>query len=298
MEVPPNSPLFNGLVGVAPDASIGMYRVFGCSGNVGEDVLVSGISLAAEEGADIISISIGGFAPTGTAPSNPYSALIQGLTNRGIAVVVAAGNSGEAYPFAVEAPGNSPAAIAVASVENTLFQTFELMDSNGYTIRYGSVYPFPSNATLIGIEVGDGSIPGAFGCRAVDFDAVLPRVTGKKDDYVLIAKRGLCSLSLIQSNAANAGFRNVLTYPDTEVLGKRFIAGYAANIPVTDQNNIPLNFGVTTNNRISQGAKKANYTLTFQNQLPQLTRQPFGGKMNNFSSPGEIVHFSIHYPLQ
>ncbi|EOO02483.1 putative thermostable alkaline protease protein [Phaeoacremonium minimum UCRPA7] len=184
MEVPDDYPLFNGLVGVAPEASIGMYRVLGCSGGVGTDVLVAGMVRAADDGVDVISISIGG---------------------------------------------------------------------------------------------------------AIDFDAIQGNVTGSKEDYVVIVKRGLCGLALIQSNAAAAGFRNVLTYPDKDVLGNPFLQGYAAAIPVTDDNGVPLNFGTTTNNKIYVGAKKStDYSVRFTDATPELVRQSWGGQMNNFSSAAKM----------
>ncbi|KAI1655013.1 peptidase S8/S53 domain-containing protein [Daldinia decipiens] len=294
MEVPDDYPRFNGLVGVAPEATIGMYRVFGCTGGVGSDVLVAGMVRAANDGVDVISISIGGFSPVGNSPRDPYHTLIQSLTDRGIAVVVAAGNDGATSPFSIEAPGNSPAAIAVGSVENTHFQVFDLVDSNGEVIHYGSVFPFPLNKTLRAILVGDGSEQGDFGCRALDFDAIQGNVTGSKDDYVVIVKRGLCGFAMIQTNAANTGFRNVLTYPDTEVLGNPFLLGYAATTPATDGNGMPLNLGTTTSDKIYVGAKNStDYTVKFSDATPSLVTQTWGGQMNNFSSAGPVWDFSF-----
>lgn len=40
----------NIFTGVAPNATLGMYRVFGCTGDVGEDVLISTFNMAAESG--------------------------------------------------------------------------------------------------------------------------------------------------------------------------------------------------------------------------------------------------------
>ena len=57
MSDPPNQGF--GLVGVAPEATIGMYRVFGCEGDASDDVIMSAMQQAAENGADIISLSIG-----------------------------------------------------------------------------------------------------------------------------------------------------------------------------------------------------------------------------------------------
>ncbi|KXH67365.1 peptidase [Colletotrichum salicis] len=233
----------------------GMYRVFGCSGGVGSDVLVAAMMRAASDGVQIISMSIGGFSSVGNLPNDPYHILVQNLTDSGIAVVAAAGNDGANLPFAVNAPANSPAAIAVGSIENTLFQTFELVDPNGEVIRYGSLYPFPLNRN--------------FGCRAADYDAIESKVTGYKEVYVIVVRRGLCGLSLIQDVAATAGFNNILTYPDKDVLDNPFLEGFSATLP-----NTARNFGTTQDSG-------------------WLTRQAWGGQMNNFSSPGPVWDFKL-----
>ncbi|KXH36479.1 peptidase [Colletotrichum simmondsii] len=279
---------FKGMVGVAPEATLGMYRVFGCSGGVGSDVLVAAMMRAASDGAQIISMSIGGFSSVGNSPNDPYHVLIQKLTDSGIAVVAAAGNDGANLPFAVNAPANSPAAIAVGSIENNLFQTFEMIDSNGEVIRYGSLYPFSLNRTLTAVHVGDGGVQGNFGCRAADYDAIASKVTGSKDNYVIVVRRGLCGLTLIQDVAATAGFNNILTYPDKDVLDNPFLEGFSATLP-----NAAHNFGTTTNNKIQVGSLKGGYSVTFRTAVPQLTRQAWGGQMNNFSSPGPVWDFSL-----
>jgi subtilisin family serine protease len=49
-----------GFTGVAPNATMGMWKVFGCEGSVGNDVLIAAFNMAYEAGADLISASIGG----------------------------------------------------------------------------------------------------------------------------------------------------------------------------------------------------------------------------------------------
>lgn len=46
--------------GVAPNATLGMWKVFGCEGEVGNDILIQAFNLAYEAGVDLISSSIGG----------------------------------------------------------------------------------------------------------------------------------------------------------------------------------------------------------------------------------------------
>lgn len=48
--------------GVAPSATIGMYRVFGCAGSVSDDILIDALTRAYTDGNDILSLSLGGVA--------------------------------------------------------------------------------------------------------------------------------------------------------------------------------------------------------------------------------------------
>jgi subtilisin family serine protease len=49
-----------GFSGVVPNATLGMWKVFGCYDNVGDDVLIAAFNMAYETGADVITSSIGG----------------------------------------------------------------------------------------------------------------------------------------------------------------------------------------------------------------------------------------------
>ena len=48
------------VLGVAPAATLGIYKVFGCTGQVANDVLIEAFTMAYNAGADIITASIGG----------------------------------------------------------------------------------------------------------------------------------------------------------------------------------------------------------------------------------------------
>lgn len=78
--------------GVAPSARLRAYKVFGCGGSTYEDVIVAGFLRAFEDGADIISASLGsnrGFVDT------PLAEVATTIQAAGTFVSIAAGNSGE-----------------------------------------------------------------------------------------------------------------------------------------------------------------------------------------------------------
>jgi len=56
-----------GFTGAAPDVSLGAYRVFGCDGATGDDVLMSALYRAYDDGNDIITMSLG--SPSGWSGS-------------------------------------------------------------------------------------------------------------------------------------------------------------------------------------------------------------------------------------
>jgi len=60
-----------GLVGVAPEASIYMYRIFNCIGYTTTDIILKGLAKAAEDGVDIISMSLG--LPAFLSSHDPYA---------------------------------------------------------------------------------------------------------------------------------------------------------------------------------------------------------------------------------
>lgn len=77
--------------GVAPAASLAAYRVFGCDGNAQNDVIMAAMIRAYEDGADIISMSLGG--PSGWT-EDPEAVLASRLIKNGVVLSLANGNDG------------------------------------------------------------------------------------------------------------------------------------------------------------------------------------------------------------
>ncbi|WYZ40997.1 hypothetical protein EsH8_IV_001338 [Colletotrichum jinshuiense] len=109
------------LPGVAPDARLRIYKVFGCGGSTMEDVIAQAFIQAHEEGADIVSASLGsnsGF------PENIIAVVASNIQAEGTFVTVAAGNSGELGPFYTSSAANGFGVTAVGSVEHTQTAAF------------------------------------------------------------------------------------------------------------------------------------------------------------------------------
>ncbi|KAH6685073.1 serine endopeptidase [Plectosphaerella plurivora] len=100
--------------GVAPEATILGYKVSGSSGGTDEDTLIEAFLVAHEDGADIITASIGG--PGGWA-SGAWATVASRIVEDGTVVTISAGNSGSVGPFFGSTGSSGKYVLAVASVD-------------------------------------------------------------------------------------------------------------------------------------------------------------------------------------
>ncbi|RFU27661.1 hypothetical protein B7463_g8655, partial [Scytalidium lignicola] len=129
-----------GLVGVAPEASIYMYRVFSCYGVSSTDILMSAMQRAASDGVDVVSMSWG--EQYFFQLSDPFAQMTSGLASLGIAPVVAAGNDGSAGVYYTSSPAIGADAISVGSIANAKFPLiYKGVDSRGRDFSYAAVWP-------------------------------------------------------------------------------------------------------------------------------------------------------------
>ncbi|MGH3007997.1 MAG: S8 family serine peptidase [Gaiellaceae bacterium] len=117
--------------GMAPNASLYAIRVFGCSGVVGDDVLIAAMDWAVNNGMDVINMSLG--ADFGSA-SDADSVAASNTAKEGVIVVSASGNSGNA-PYITSSPAAGTNGIAVAANDsNPSFPAASLtLTTNGGT---------------------------------------------------------------------------------------------------------------------------------------------------------------------
>ncbi|KAI3609656.1 hypothetical protein WG66_001241 [Moniliophthora roreri] len=262
----PSNP-FN-ISGVAYSASISMYRydvntsflvvivlirirIFGCTGDSTDDI--DALLRAADEGQDIITLSIGGVDgwTEGTA-----SVVASRIAASGKVVTIASGNDGASGSWFSSGPGNAIDAISVASVDNIAINlnNATVQGVSHDPITYYSLAPFPV----------DGSVPvyATSNSTSVPNDACspLPDNTPNLENYVVIIRRGTCPLLQKATNAVAKGAKSVIFYDngtgfgfitldnvnvnatliqaaDGEFLVKQFAAGVpvALSFPLSDQ---------------------------------------------------------------
>ncbi|KAJ7187925.1 subtilisin-like protease [Mycena filopes] len=104
-----------GINGVASDASLASYRIFGCVGYTSDDIITSALILGYNQGMNILTLSLGGANgwTTGTA-----SVVASRIAAQGRVVTVAAGNNGFQGAWYTSDPGAGIGVISVASVDN------------------------------------------------------------------------------------------------------------------------------------------------------------------------------------
>ncbi|MGY5871315.1 MAG: S8 family serine peptidase [Candidatus Thorarchaeota archaeon] len=107
------------LTGVAPGASILAVKVLDEEGAAEDSEIAEGIEFAIDNGADVISLSVGGEWTDDTYLVESSVRATQKAIDAGISVVIAAGNSGP-QSFSINSPGIVEEAMTVgASVDDT-----------------------------------------------------------------------------------------------------------------------------------------------------------------------------------
>jgi thermitase len=101
-----------GIAGVAPNANIMPLRVLDANGNGSDSNVAAAIVYAANHGAQVINLSLGG-----SYPSLAMENAVNYAVAKGVSVVAAAGNSGT---LGALYPAKYPAAIAVGSLDSNL----------------------------------------------------------------------------------------------------------------------------------------------------------------------------------
>ncbi|MDO4257977.1 MAG: S8 family serine peptidase [Actinomycetaceae bacterium] len=112
------NPATGGIRGVAPDATIRAYRVFGCESNTSAELIAAALERAGNDGVDIVNMSIGTDYMVFADYPIPVSAAQ--LAERGVVVVISQGNVGDRGRWTMGGGGSHPGVITVGSVDNSI----------------------------------------------------------------------------------------------------------------------------------------------------------------------------------
>ncbi|KAK3681811.1 peptidase S8/S53 domain-containing protein [Podospora appendiculata] len=210
-----------GIIGAAAGVTLGSYRVFGCSGDVGNDILIAAYNMAYEAGSDIITASIGG--ASGWA-EDPWAEVVSRIVENGVPCVVSAGNDGSEGLFYASTAANGRKVTAIASVDNTLAPA--LLSNATYKVDNGAL-------TAFGFTTGE---PGAWGgvslpLWAVNFNTTdtangcepYPDSTPDLSGHIVLIRRGSCTFVTKITNAVAKGAKYVMLY--NNVVGTASVSG-------------------------------------------------------------------------
>ncbi|KAF3076755.1 Minor extracellular protease vpr [Trichoderma lentiforme] len=284
-----------GLVGVAPEATIGMYRVFGCSENSGDDVIMAAMQQAAEDGVDLITMSLGSLSYWEQA--SPYVSLAESIVESGVAIIAALGNDGDLGPYAVSAPGLAPEVLAVGSVENEVYPTvYKAQNNIGGSLEYISVFPFIADKPLTVFQAGSGlDFPvtelQAGGCDTRVWTAAQKAITDGANTAVLIYLTKSCSLSAYSPELSALNVTTVIYYtddPDIPVLlPEPDTVGQFTVLFLSYEQSQQI---VSEIEKLATGKE---YTLLFNSSTIQDSLNSAGHAIDYFSSIGPTVEMTL-----
>ncbi|KAM0196020.1 hypothetical protein ACHAPA_004653 [Fusarium lateritium] len=281
-----------GFTGAAPGVTLGAYRVFGCSGEAGNDVLIAAFNQAFQDGADIITASIGG--PSGWS-EEPWAVAVSRIVEKGVPCTVSAGNSGDVGMFYASTAANGNKVMAIASYDNADY--ISLLNISHYSVN-GS-----SNSIDFGMTAGT---PAAWGnvtlpLWAPNLDVTVtnggcdpyPADTPDLSGYIVLVRRGTCTFVQKAQNAAKAGAKYFLVYNN---------AGGASEIDVSTVDGI-LAAGMVTSKVgatwIGLLKKGSNVTLEMSDGsdgkiiLEESKNDKTGGAVSTYSSWGPTWEMDV-----
>ncbi|WP_049572008.1 S8 family peptidase [Streptomyces sp. SBT349] len=139
--------------GVAPGAQLINGKVLDDFGSGFESGIIEGMQWAVDQGADVVSMSLGGFA---TAQIDPMEEAVNTLSAESDALfVIAAGNSGPSAG-SISTPGTADAALTLGAVDKS--DMLADFSSVGPRARDGAVKP---DVTAPGVDIAAAGAEGA-----------------------------------------------------------------------------------------------------------------------------------------
>jgi minor extracellular serine protease Vpr len=262
--------------GVAPQAWLGSYKVFGTPGynsTASDDVILMAINDAVNDGMDIINLSLGGMATSLAADMEAH--LVDVADSLGVIVVVAAGNSGS-DPYTISSPADAPSAIAAGAANNDRF--------------FADGVVLPDNSSLVAVP-GNGayntaSVTGTLADVAgMDGSglACSPLPAGSLTAAIALISRGSCTFESKIDNAQAAGAAAVVVYDN--------IAGEAIPTMLVGAAAIPAVMISNADGLTLKAESASALAVTVQLVPAAFYTNPAG--IASFSARGPNIDFSI-----
>lgn len=247
------------IVGVAPNATIRAYKIFGCSGGTSEDIVIAALQTAFRDGADIITASVG-LSGQGLL-DGPANLIASRLVEYGVFVSIAAGNSGIEGPRYPSSPGAGEYVTAVGSAESNAILTWNATahSSSGESITFKY-----STARGVLPNISDTTFPVDFLADNAD-DCTALAAHAANGSALLLPLSSACENAKLYTAAQNNGYKVVLRYTDNPL--KYSVPTYSVQGFSIDVFGIAADLGAWARNQT-----KAGHNLTIS--LDTLAAQP------------------------
>ncbi|KAJ7497612.1 subtilisin-like protease [Mycena latifolia] len=277
----PNNSL--GISGVAYEASLASYRIFGCTGTTSDDLITAALILAYNQKMDVLTLSLGGGKGWTEGTGNVVASRIAA---QGRVVTVSAGNTGAEGAWYTADPAGGIGVISVASVDNIVspVQNATVQGVARDPIPYFMALPLnvigalPIYATSTNISQPDDA------CNP------LPDSTPDLSPYLVVVHRGTCLFTVKMANIAAKGGKVAVIYKrsrflpsDTGAFSSISVAGYKAVLISADDGKF----------LVEQFIAGANITVSFPQDGGAFNiPNPGGGLISDFSTIGPT--FDMH----
>ncbi|PNS19126.1 hypothetical protein CAC42_1862 [Sphaceloma murrayae] len=203
-----------GFTGAAPDVILGAYRVFGCGGNAGNDVLIAAYNQAYQDGAQIITASIGG--PSGWT-EEPWSVAVTRIVEAGVPCTVSAGNDGASGQFYASTAANGKKVASIASVDNieapTVLLNASFTINNSTADQFGWTQGNPAAWGNVSLPLWSVNFNTSDPANACD---PLPDDTPDLSGNVVLVRRGTCTFVQKVTNLAAKGAKHIMFYNNAD----------------------------------------------------------------------------------
>ncbi|KAI0081943.1 subtilisin-like protease [Panus rudis PR-1116 ss-1] len=256
--------------GVAYEASLTSYRIFGCTGSVTDDIIIEALLRGVSEGQDILTMSLGGSDGWTEGSASVVSSRI---ADSGKIVTIAAGNDGAVGAFFTSGPGNAISAISVASLDNTVIplQNATVHGVQHDPITYFATFPLAINDTLPIFATSTDTTVVDDACNP------LPDNTPDLSKFLVIIRRGTCTFVQKLTNVAAKGGKVALIYDNGTGFSAIDVGNFTATL-IQQADGVFL---------VNEFAKKANVSVSFpQSGASFGFPDPAGGLISSFSSIG------------
>jgi hypothetical protein len=279
-----------GIIGAAQGVTLGSYRVFGCSGDTPDDVLIAAYNKAYEDGADLITASIGGASGWS---EEPWSVAVSRIVENGVPCTVSAGNDGATGIFYASTAANGKKVTAIASVDNTISPA--LLTNATFAVDGGASQSFGytpgSPASWAGVSlplwaVSFNTTDPANGCTP------LPDSTPDLSGYIVLIRRGSCKFVDKVTHATDKGAKYVIIY--NNVQGSSAVEADVGGVKGIAM--VPPEQGVAWVKALAAGSKVV-VTMTDPETAPRflvtVPNTASGGYMSTYTSWGPTFEVDV-----